>query len=125
MNPLDDELRELLKREEPPESFAERVMARLKAAPPRSSFLERIGGLWRPRLGWIAAAAICLVIIFGVARHREQQRRRAQAEQASRQAILALQIASTELHSALEQAQRITTQALAAPKNSKKRMVQP
>jgi hypothetical protein len=123
MKPLDDELQNLLKRQEPPEGFAERVLERLGTTPPQRSLIQRIAGLWRRSvLRWVAVAAACLLVVAGVARYQHQQRERAQAEQASRQAILALEIASAELNTALEQAQRITVQALAAPKNLKTQM---
>jgi hypothetical protein len=124
MKPLDDELRNLLKRREPPDGFAERVLGRIETASPQRNMTRRIAGLWRlPALRWVAIAAACVLAVLGVARHEHQQRVRAQAEQASRQAVWALTVASTELNTALEQAQRITMQALATPrKNPKIRM---
>ena len=113
MKPLDDELRNLFKRKEPPEGFAERVVARLDAAPPRLTLARRVSGLYRrPMLRWVAAAAVvCAITVVGVARYERQQHIRAQAEQA----VQALEIASTELNAALEQAQRITVQTISAP----------
>jgi hypothetical protein len=123
MKPLDNELRNMLKRQEPPEGFADRVLARLETAPPDRNLVRCTARLWRwPVLRWAAVAAACLLIVLGVARYQHQQRVRAQAEQASRQAMLALEIARAELNTALEQAQRITVQALAAPKNPKTQM---
>ena len=123
MTPLDDELQNMLKRKEPPEGFAERVLARLETAPPKRNLIRRTIHLWRwPVLRWITVAAACLLLVAGIARYQHQQRVRAQAEQASRQAIQALEIARAELNTALEQAQRITAQALAAPQKAKMRM---
>lgn len=123
MTPLDDELQNMLKRKEPPEGFAERVLARLETAPPKRNLIRRTIHLWRrPVLRWITVAAACLLLVAGIARYQHQQRVRAQAEQASRQAIQALEIARAELNTALEQAQRITAQALAAPQKIKTRM---
>ena len=126
MKPLDDELRSLLKRQEPPEGFTERVLGRLEGAAGERNSTRRPAPLWwrRPVLRWVAvAAAACLLAVLGVARYQHQRRVRAQAEQASRQAVWALTFASTELNTALEQAQRITVQALSAPrKNPKTRM---
>ena len=124
MKPLDDELRNLLKRQEPPEGFAERVLDRVESQGRMRTGLARPGPWWRrTALRWVAVAAACLLAALGVARYRHQQRVRAQAEQATRQAVWALTMASNELNSALEQAQRITAQALAAPrKNPKTRM---
>jgi hypothetical protein len=119
MKPLDDELRNLFKRKEPREGFAERVLARLDTAPRRVTLARRFSAVCRrPMLRWAAVAALaCVVAILGVARYQHQQRVRAQAEQASRQAIMALQITNAELEAALARAQRVTVQALQVPKN--------
>ncbi len=119
MKPLDDELRNLFKRKEPPDGFAGRVLARLDTTPQRVTLAQRLSALYRqPMLRWVAAAAlICVVAILGVARYQHQQRMRAQAEQASREAIMALQITNAELEAALERAQRVTVHALQVQKN--------
>jgi hypothetical protein len=123
MKPLDDELRSALKRREPPEGFAARVLDRLENENPEQGFSPHNAPWWRrPALRWVAVAAACLLAVAGIARYQHQQRVRAQAEQASRQAVWALEMASTELNTALQEAQRITVQALAAPKTSKTRM---
>ncbi|HUX27975.1 MAG TPA: hypothetical protein VMV39_04275 [Terracidiphilus sp.] len=121
MKPLDDQLRNLLRRREPPEGFAERLLARLEAAPPRLTFAQRLSALYRrPVLRWAAVTAlVCVMTVLGVVRYQNQQRLNAQAEQASREAILALRITSTELQTALERAQHATMQALTDSKNSK------
>ena len=41
MKPLDDQLRELFRRKEPPEGFVERVMARIEQEPQRQTAAER------------------------------------------------------------------------------------
>jgi hypothetical protein len=124
MKPLDDELRSLLKRREPSAGFAERVLARLGNATSQRDSTRRSAPLWRrPVMRWAVVAAMCMLAVLGIVRDRQQQRRRAQAEQASRQAVWALTVASTELNAAMEQARRITVQALAAHrKNAKTRM---
>jgi negative regulator of sigma E activity len=123
MKRLDDKLRNLLKRREPPDGFAERVLSRLKTDSSKRKLKRETARFWRrPVLRWAAAAVACLLVAIGIARYKHQQRVRAQAEQASRQAVLALEITRTELNTALEQAQRITVQALAAPQQAKTRM---
>lgn len=119
MKPLNDELRGLLKRKEPPEGFAERVLVRLEETPARLTFAERLSALWhRPALRSIAVGTIvCAMAVLGVVRYRHQQQMRVQAEQASREAILALRITHAELEAALQRAQRVTVQALQVPKN--------
>lgn len=124
MTPLEDDLRNLLKRKEPPADFAERVLARIEAEPPQKSFARQMAAFFRrPMLRWAAVGIACLALAIGPVQHRRrEQQRRAQAEQAREQAILALHIASSKLNAALERAQRITVQALAAPENLKTRM---
>ncbi|HUZ47888.1 MAG TPA: hypothetical protein VMW54_14730 [Terriglobia bacterium] len=120
MKPLDDELRSALKRQEPPEGFAARVLNRLESENPEQGLPAHNAAWWRrPVLRWTAVVAACLLVVAGVARYQHRQREHARAEQASRQAVLALEIASAELRTALDQAQHITAQALAAPIKSR------
>lgn len=116
MNPLDTELRNLLRRKEPAEGFADRVIAVLSQTPRRSSRTQRIYDLFRNRaLRWAAVTALVVVMAgLGWARYQRQQRLRAQAEEASREAILALRITTTELNVALERAERATERGLLA-----------
>ena len=59
MKPLDDELRNLLRRKDPPEGLAERVMARLERQPARLTFGRRVSAFFRPPvLRWAAVAAV-------------------------------------------------------------------
>ena len=88
MNHMEHELREALKRVEPPAGFADRVMARVPAQ--RST--------WLPR-NWRAAAAAVLVAVVG-AGSWEYQRAREQrlvAEQAKAELIFALELTSSTL----------------------------
>ena len=124
MSPLDDELRNLLRRKEPPEGFAERVTARIETAPPRTALVQRVFEFFRlPVLRWAAAAAVvCVVAFVGITRYQHQQHMRAQAEQASQEAILALRITNEEIDTALQRAQRVTLRALEVPRNPKLEM---
>ncbi|HET7099704.1 MAG TPA: hypothetical protein VFJ52_01025 [Terriglobia bacterium] len=124
MKPLDDELRNLLRPKEPPEGFAERVMARLDTAPPRQTPARRLSAIFQPPvLRWAAVAAVvCVVAFASIVRYRHQQRMRAQAERASQQAIFALRITNQEIDTALRRAQRVTLRALEVPKNPKSEM---
>jgi hypothetical protein len=85
---LEDNLREALQRQSPPDGFGQRVAGRVLQArqdPPRR----------RSRLLWQAvsvAAAAALVLSISV------QYRNLQEERAARQTIQALQIASEELY---------------------------
>ncbi len=124
MKPLDDELRNLLRRKDPPEGLAERVMARLERQPARLTFGRRVSEFFRPPvLRWAAVAAVvCVVAVASIVRYQHQQQMRAQAEQASQQAIYALRITNEEIGTALRRAQRVTLRALEVPKNPKSEM---
>lgn len=124
MKPIDDELRRLLRRKEPPAGFAERVMSRLKTEPPRLTFVQRRSAFFRwPVLRWaVAAAVVCIAVVAGIVRQQHQQQVRAQAEHASRQAILALRITNEQIDAALERAQHVTAQALDVRKSPKQEM---
>lgn len=81
---FEDQLREALGRRDPAPGFAERVIAR--ANPPRRHLARQT---WA-----VAAIAAMLVVAFFV--NQEYQQRR--AEDASRQAMLALSITSEKLN---------------------------
>lgn len=120
MNWLDDELRTLFRRKQPPEGFAERVLARMETAnaKPRQRRVDPLRQSW---VRWVAVVATaCLLLAIGLVQHQRHQRLRAEADWASQQATMALRIASTQLNMALEQAQQVTEQALTV--KSKKRM---
>jgi spermidine synthase len=124
MSPLDDELRKLLRPKEPPEGFAERVMARIETSPARVTIGQQVSAFFRrPVLRWAAVTAVmCVVAVASVVRYQRQQQTRAQAEQASQQAVVALRITNEEIHTALRRAQRVTLRALEVPKNLKSEM---
>ncbi len=124
MKPLDDELRDLMRHQEPPEGFAERVMARIEAEPRRLTPQQRVSTLfWRPMLRWVAVAAVVSVVaVGGISRYERQKRMQAQAERASQQAMLALRITNAEIYAALERAQHVAMRALEVRRNLKPEM---
>ena len=97
---LEDQLREALRRQEPPEGFAERVVQRAGPAAgrekvqfgerPRPRFRASRFRAWWPAVS-VAAAAM---LVFSVS----LEYRWVQEERAGRQAVLALQIASEKLN---------------------------
>jgi hypothetical protein len=95
----DDELRNALRRVEPPAGFAERVLRRAadRGAPP---FATRRGPMRRvlggPAARWATAAALA-VAVTGAVWYRAEQRREAQGENARRQVLIGLRIASSTL----------------------------
>lgn len=111
MKPLEDELKNALRRVEPPSGFAERVLELAKnEARSKPSVVERIRELFRPKsIRWVAALGFaCLLMVIGAMRYREAQQARIQGEIASAQARLALQIASTKLNAVFKDAARST-----------------
>ena len=86
---LEEELRNALRRVEPPEGFAERVLARAAAAQPEAPKQP----WWRvPRMR-LAQVAACAVLLLAVGVGYRQW----QGETAKRRTLLALSIASGEL----------------------------
>ncbi|MGO8787410.1 MAG: hypothetical protein ACLQVL_08510 [Terriglobia bacterium] len=109
MNPLEDELRNALRRKGAPEGFAETVLARTQSLP-------RLGANgWRqfrryfalPVLRWAAVAAVCLLIVAGLVRHQRQDRVRREGEMARAQVTQALRIASAKLNVARRRVEEI------------------
>jgi hypothetical protein len=113
MDHLEESLRAALRREEPPEGFAERVMARAVLAEQARERLQQqqreegAGAWWRalwsgkqwfaaPALRVALASVMVLIVITGGLALREQQQR-VEGERAKEQALLALRIAGGEL----------------------------
>src|SRR6185369_17498418 len=69
MRNLDDELKRVLRREEPPDGFAERVLRRVEGEPPAKTSFERVAAgpiaAERPpsHLRWYQLAAAAAVIL--------------------------------------------------------------
>ena len=117
MNRFEDALREALRREEPPEGFAERVLGRIR----NQAALERTAtdvreaiGTWNsllaafrgPRVRWATACA-AVAILAGGLEYRSQRLERAQGERAREQVMLALRITGSKLRLAQAHVQRI------------------
>lgn len=108
MSRMEDHLREALRREEPPEGFAGRVMARIEAArqPERTERREWWWTAFRgPRLRWAAALASLALVAGGIEYRRDQ--RRIEGEHAKEQVMLALRITGSKLRIAQAKVNRI------------------
>ncbi len=90
---FEEDIRRALTRVDPPRGFAERVMR--KTAPVRL----RSGRYW---IGAVAAGFAALAILGGV--EQNQHERRMQAEQAQRQVVFALALASEKMDHAMQRA---------------------
>jgi hypothetical protein len=99
MSRLEDELRNALRREEPPEGFAARVLARAAAAPePRRAWTRLTGWFCAPVFARAAmAGAFCLLVVLGVHYEQRQQLERVRGEAAKRQLLLALRVTGSSL----------------------------
>jgi hypothetical protein len=89
---LDGELRNALRREEPPAGFAERVL-NLKADPTSARVVTR------SQLSFVhwAAAAVLVAAVAGGVNYVAKQAERAEGEAAKDRVVLALQIAGSKL----------------------------
>ncbi|MBZ5563380.1 MAG: hypothetical protein LAP13_13290 [Acidobacteriia bacterium] len=110
MKPIEEELRAALRKQEPPEGFAARVLARVNTRPtPQTAWWAPLRAFVRsPRWRWVAAAvAACLLLVAAVVYHRREQRMEAQGEMAKAQVMKALRIASVKLNIARRKVQEI------------------
>lgn len=121
MSRFDDELKLALRREDPPEGFVERLMARIAeaetaaaapASPGRSRLRALLGFFDPPQLRWAMAGALACLVLFsalGVHRYRESRRlmlEAAQGEAAKEQLIFAMKVASEKLNVAQRKVQQ-------------------
>jgi len=90
---MHDELRDALRRVDPPEGFAERVMRRAGAAPVPAA----ADGRWRGMLLTRLAIAATLVIAIGAGAWHSAEERRREGEEAKRQVLVSLNIAGSKL----------------------------
>jgi hypothetical protein len=113
MSQLDDALREALRREQAPEGFAERVMARIEAGETARP-VARLG-FWSgwltafrgPQLRWASGFAAAALVIGGIGFEVREQRERVEGERAKEQVMLALRITSGKLRMVQAKVQRI------------------
>jgi hypothetical protein len=109
--PLEEALRNALRREDAPEGFALKVLAHAQqqnAAQEarRTSWLSIFS---QPPLRWAAVAAVTICLVVGSIYYRNIQRQRAEGEAAKQQLMLALRIAGTKLQLAKEKVNEINT----------------
>lgn len=114
MKRLEDELRTLLQRKQPPEALAGRVLDQIESGASTASFRPRGSPRRKPWAGWIAAIAACVILTVGLAWLHRVRREHAEANLASKQATVALRVASSEFNGALELARQATEHSLGA-----------
>jgi hypothetical protein len=113
MKPLEDALREALRRQDPGPDFTAQVLARTAAAPVPARREAR--GWWQAltvsfavgRMRWAMAGAVaCVLLVAGSVGYRERQAR-IEGQAAKQQLVLALRIAGTKLNLAREKLQEL------------------
>ena len=111
MNRLEEALKQALRREEAPDGFAERVLARV------ASPVAKPGPwIW---LRWALAATLSLLLL-ATFQYNTERRRRAEGELAKAQVVTALRITAEKLEYTREKVVRATNRGPAAgrPVNS-------
>jgi hypothetical protein len=129
MSSFDDELKSALRRQDPPQGFPDRVLAR--AAGQRS---RQTKPAWRdlwlkifaqplPLLRWAAVAAVAIGLVLGGVHYRNVQRERARGEAAKERLLLALRIAGNKLQLARTRVDQINSDQgnTAQPQNQQER----
>jgi hypothetical protein len=114
VNRLEQELKTALQQVEPPEGFADRVLARAAAAERPKASGAGWGwwqGLVHPRgLRWGLTGALCAMIAGGGAVYKYEQDRRAAGEAAKEQLMLALRVTASKLQLAESKVREINSQ---------------
>ncbi len=95
MDPMEHELKRVLRREQPSPDFAARVLARAEQEKLRQPWWKSWFAV--PRMRWAVAVVLIALVLGGVQYQRVQERRRAEGEAARQQVILALQIAGAKV----------------------------
>lgn len=105
MKRLEDELRTLLRRRDPPAGFAQRVLRRIEAGESRRARNPLGYLLSRQTPRWLAASLAGILLVIGLSLY-QRERRSLEARRDSKQALLALRITGQKLNEALERAAR-------------------
>jgi hypothetical protein len=111
-NLLEDALRNALRREDAPEGFVLKVLARAEQQNSAANDAQRTSWLSifsQPLLRWSAVAAVTICLVIGGIYYRNLQRQRAEGEVAKQQLMLALRIAGSKLQLAKEKVNEINT----------------
>jgi len=111
-NLLEDALRNAVRREDAPEGFVLKVLARAEQQNSAANDAQRTSWLSifsQPALRWAAVAAVTIAMAIGTIYYRNLQRQRAEGEAAKQQLMLALRIAGSKLQLAKEKVNEINT----------------
>lgn len=100
MSYLEDDLKMALRRTEPPEGFANRVLARANGpAAAEPSWWQYLRVLIRPpRVQWVALSLIVSFMIPAAGVYRKERLARAEGERAKEQLVFAMRVTGNKLH---------------------------
>jgi hypothetical protein len=101
MSHFEDDLRDALRRREPPGGFVDRVMARVP---------QKRRSWWSlPSLRWVPALAMLLVVLVvaGTVQQRRAERERQEGERAKQELMFALEVTSKQLEATKEKLLRV------------------
>jgi len=108
MKDIGQELKQALRRCEPSQGFADRVLAQLEQERPQTRHYPRVRLLQWPVLRWAVAAVLLISIGTGLAyRVYEQRVEEADAIAAKQQVMLALRITSSKLRVAKQRVKAV------------------
>jgi len=111
MSRLEDELRNALRREEPPAGFEARLRARLAAEPRRTNWLARwfrLPAMHHTLAARLAfTAALGMLVVVGV-RYEHERQERIQGEAAKAKLMQALRVTGTELQTVHEKVRELS-----------------
>lgn len=108
MNDIDNQLREALRRCNPPAGFADRVLARVAAQAAHPVWpLGRFPLGW-PTLRWVAVPTLAAMLMAGLGYHvHELRKEEVEARVARQQVLLALRIAGSKLKLAKQKVKKV------------------
>ena len=93
MDPLEEQLKNALRREQPRTGLALRVRARIAVQKKRAA---RAGWSWLPSFEWVLGILVCVGIVAG-ASYRHERIERSRGEAAKQQVYVALRLAGAKM----------------------------
>jgi len=108
LNDIDNQLRNALRRCDPPAGFADRVLARVASQGKRRAWTFHPFPLGWPTLRWVAVPTLAAMLVAGFGYHSyEQRKEEAEARVARQQVLLALRIAGSKLKLAKQKVKKV------------------
>jgi len=106
MTRFEEQLKEALARQDPPEDFNTRVLAAVEEGRVRSST-----GVWRWRARWAhswqVAPALAALLVLSLSVIYQEHQRMARGEAAKEKLLIAMRVAGAKLHEARDRVSRV------------------